>query len=390
MLHYYYGLEYKADFDKLFGQYYIGRYPTRLANHYLVFLIDFSGIDTNSPESTYRDFTDNVKNSILQFFGQYQQFFSHQDASIIEKQTSPQGLMKRFLTLVQLKAPSKKLYILIDEYDHFSNELLAFHFNHFQKIVSRNGWVRKFYEVLKTGSTHGSIDRMFITGIAPITLDNLTTGFNIASNFGREAFLNEMMGFTEAEVVKILNHINIPSKEQEVVLANLKLWYGGYLFHQNGQQKVYNPGMVFYFAKHYLEYKNYPLSLMDENIASDYNKMRQMFKINDSKHENYELLQKIIQEGEVKADLTRRFNFERLWTREDFISLLFYMGILSIKNQSTKRPIFVIPNYVIKQLYFQYFHQLTLENTKLSPEQLDLKEKVEDLADYNELQHFLT
>lgn len=389
MLHYYYGLEYKADFDTFFGKYYIGQKPTPLANQYLVFLIDFSGIDTSSPENTYRDFVEKVKTSALKFLAKYSQFFNEKDAQIIEKQTTPQGLLNRFLTLVEIKAPQQQLFVLIDEYDHFTNELLSFHFEHFKKIVSKNGWVRKFYEVLKTGTTHGPVDRIFITGISPITLDNLTTGFNIASNFGIEAFLNEMMGFTEKEVIGILKEIGVPKNNLENVVNNLRFWYDGYLFHQNGSQKVYNPDMVFYFAKYYAEYQEYPMDLMDENIISDYGKMRQMFRINDSKQENYKSLKEIVENGYIKSDLTKQYSFERSWTRADFISLLFYMGILSIKPKKSSRPIFVIPNYVIQQLYFQYFHQLTLENSKLKPEQLNLIDKVEDLADHNELQPLL-
>ena len=264
--------------------------------------------------------------------------------------------------------------------------MLAFNFSQFKTIISRNGWVRKFYEVLKTATTQGVIDRMFISGVSPITLDSLTSGFNIATNISNDSFLNEMMGFTQLEVRQLLKDIEVPAVAIGKVMTDLQLWYDGYKFHQDGKQQVYNPDMVLYFAKHYARHRKYPDDLLDENIASDYGKMRRMFKINDTKEENNQILKEIIEKGEVTATLTKKYSFERPWTKGDFISLLFYMGILSIKGHRLGRPIFQIPNFVIKQLYFQYFNQIILESTKISPYQINLADKVTDLAEYNELQ----
>ena len=386
MLHHYYGMEHQENFSALFGQYYIGQHPTQRANLYLVLSFDFSGIDTKNAKNTYTDFTNIVKNSILNFLGTYAIYFDEKDNENIEKIDSPQGLLNRLFTIVSIKAKGKKLYVLIDEYDHFTNELLSLNFSLFMDIASKNGWVRKFYEVLKRGNGQGIVDRIFMTGVSPVTLDSLTSGFNISSNFSGELDYCEMMGFTEKEVVDLLKGLKVSGKELDIVLNDLRLWYNGYLFHKDGNGKVYNPDMVLYFARYYATYKTYPEDLLDENIAGDYGKIRKMIAINDTKEANYEVLEEIIKTGSIKADLTRKYSFDRPWTADDFVSLLFYTGILSIKGSSLGRLIFSIPNYVIRQLYFQFFYQLTIEDAKLSPKQLDLKDKIEDMAEHNQLQ----
>lgn len=386
MLHYYYGLEHQAIFKKIFSKYYIGQHPTKNANQYLVLNLDFSGIDTSNNENIQQDFLYSVQESALNFMAAYKTYFDEKDVTDIQSYDKPNNLIRALLNKVRRKAEGKKVYILIDEYDHFANELLAFNFGHFKKIVSRNGWVRKFYEVLKIASKQGIVDRMFITGISPMTLDNMTTGFNISSNFSVDLEFNAMMGFSETEVIEILKGVGIPLESLEEVLQDLKFWYNGYMFHEDANQRIYNPDMVNYFATFYAQYHKYPKDLLDENIASDYGKMRQLFKINNSQTLNHRIIQEVIEKEEVWADLTKKYNFDRPWTGDDFISLLFYTGILTIKSSKLGRTIFTIPNYVIRQLYFQFFYNLTITQAKLSPQQLNLKAKMQDLAEYNELQ----
>ena len=206
-LHYYYGKEHKADLQATFGKYDIGQRPTPLANTYLVLAMQFSGIDTATPETTFQDFLVNVQQSVLNFMAAYSEFFNEEDVREVKQSTSPQNLLKDLFGKVGRQAKGQKVYVLIDEYDHFANELLAFHFDRFQESVGKNGWVRKFYETLKEGTYTGVVDRIFITGVSPITLDSLTSGFNMAANLTTEPALNEMMGFTETEVSGIVHEL---------------------------------------------------------------------------------------------------------------------------------------------------------------------------------------
>lgn len=390
MLHHYYGREYQSKFQALFGKYYIGQNPSPLANQYLVLKLDFSSINTHDPKQTKIDFLAIVREASLNFIATYSKYFDKKDIEEIKAFDTPNNLIRSLINKVGRNAPEEKIYILIDEYDHFANELLAFDFGHFKRIVGHNGWVRKFYEVLKTATTQGIVDKMFITGIAPITLDNLTTGFNIATNFTTDPMLHEMMGFTELEVIDILKEIGIPEGALDNVLINLKLWYDGYLFSEVKRDTVYNPDMVLYFAKYYAQYQRYPKDLLDENIASDYGKMRKMFQINDSETANRKVLKKILEHGYITEKLVKRYSFDLPWTQKDFISLLFYMGILTIHGQDLDEYVFKMPNFVIQQLYYQFFHQITLETVGLHPNTIDLTNKVKALAQYNDIQPLMT
>ena len=150
MLRYYYGLEHQANFKAIFNKYYIGQQPTPLANRYLILHLDFSGIDTNNSESTKQDFLAIVRESALNFMSVYSDYFDKKDVQEIEAHTASNNLIRSLLNKVGRQANGKKIYLLVDEYDHFTNELLAFNFSSFKTMVSHNGWVRKFYEVLKT------------------------------------------------------------------------------------------------------------------------------------------------------------------------------------------------------------------------------------------------
>lgn len=390
MLHHYYGREHKDQFDALFGNYYIGQHPTSRANAYLVLSFDFSGINTKETKHTFRDFTDNVRKGILSFLGTYIEFFDKEDIVSIKKNDSPQSMLKELFTLMHIKARGQKIYVLVDEYDHFTNELLSLNFNVFKKIVSENGWVRKFYEVLKRGNGSGIVDRILLTGVSPVTLDSLTSGYNISSNLSIDLEFCELMGFREEEVASILKSIGVPTNQLQKVLADLRIWYNGYLFHKDGQYRIYNPDMVLYFAKHYEKYQEYPENLLDENIASDYGKMDKLFHLNDARIANMELLRIIINEGEVTATLTKKYSFEVPWTKDNFISLLYYLGILTIqKSDGLDGLIFKMPNFVIRQLYFKFFNQVLLQETKLTPRIVDIEGKVKTLAQKNDGQPLL-
>ncbi|MEM1124697.1 MAG: AAA family ATPase, partial [Bacteroidota bacterium] len=385
-LKYYYGLEHQDKFSTLFGNYYIGQHPTPLANSYFVLVFDFSRIRTDKPEHTYKDFTRNTKSAVLRFLGDYGDFFQQADRAAIEELQDPTDIMVALIDLIYIKYPTKKMYVLVDEYDHFANELLAFDFNAFTTIVGKNGFVRKFYEALKEGTRIEVIDRIFITGVLPITLDSLTSGFNMAENFSTDIELEQMMGFTLAEVMGVLQEIELKETNTEQLLKQLQFWYDGYRFSPESNQRLFNPDMIFYFCKYYARLRKYPSNLLDANIASDYTKVRNMFGINNKAKENYEVLKEIIREGTVGAQLINRLTFEREWTRNEFVSLLFFQGILSIESKNVEQLTFKMPNFVIQRLYYQYFYELSLQTTNLSMAAIDVVGKIEQFAQTNDFQ----
>ncbi len=354
MLEYYYGMQHKEDFERIFGKYYIGKRPTPLANSYLVLTFDFSGIQTDSKKDVLATFTSKVRNSISDFLSEFRAAFQPEDEKFLDGPGMPAELLDTCCTLIKKRLPNHKLYILIDEYDHFANELIAFHLEDFKEIVGRNGFVRKFFEVIKEESRNGLVERMFATGISPITLDSLTSGFNISKKITTDLDFHQMMGFTEAEAVELLSFAGVTEEKMPGLIADLRNWYNGYLFHPDAEESLYNPNMLIYFGDYFQNHGKYPEKLLDENIASDYGKIRRLLGVGGEEM-SLSILEDALAQDYVRANLTSLFSFDRDWVRDDYTSLLFYLGVLTVRNRAGSFWNFSIPNFVIKGLYYSYF-----------------------------------
>jgi len=353
MLHYYYGVEHKEVFNDLFGEYYIGKNPTALANSFYVLKFDFSGISSKKEDSVINSFRTSILGSIEEFVGKYQ-LLSHQDLDEIKNEIEPADvLVNLFRKLSATKSPD--IMILIDEYDHFTNELLSFNIGLFKTSVSQNGFVRKFFEVIKTFTGTGLVKRLFATGVTPVTLDSMTSGFNIAVDLSGIHQFNGMLGFTDAEVHTLLQYYEI--ENSELVLADMRRYYNGSRFSLKADEKLYNSNMVLYFLFHMLNSGEYPNPIVDKNIVSDYSKISAIFSLNTSS-ETQDKLNGLLENGEVLAELTQQFTFQREFTTSDLISLLYYNGLLTIGGSKYDRVLFVIPNYVVEELYWKYFAEL--------------------------------
>ncbi|MDX2072450.1 MAG: AAA family ATPase [Haliscomenobacter sp.] len=366
MLHHYYGLEFQADFQTLFGGLYIGEHPSPHANSYFVLSFEFSRIDTSSQESTYTGFLRNVVSGARRFFGAYSSYYTEEQKKSIEFEKSPEAVINAIFDFTEQNKIPYKIYLLIDEYDHFANELLSFDLNRFKENVSRNGFVRKFYESLKTATRDGIVDRIFITGVSPITLDSLTSGFNISDNISLNPIFHNMMGFTHEEVKALLGKAAIPQEKIPDMMHDLQDWYNGYRFTNQVNIRLFNPDMVLYFLKEYGIMGYYPEVMLDTNVISDYRKVRNIFKIGGAEEAKFELLENLVEKGHIDFPLTRLYNLEAEFTQDDFLSLLFYMGMLSFKELADIGWRFEIPNYVIKKLYFEYFTAIFLDKTKFA------------------------
>lgn len=380
ILHYYYGLEHKDRFQSLFGKYYIGQHSTPMANQYLVIDFEFTQIDTSSKETTLIGFLEKVKNGIRKFGIAYSQFFTKKEIEVINRKTYPAFLMSELLLLIKEKAPNHKLYILIDEYDHFANQLIAFRLEEFKETVSKEGFVRKFYEAIKEGTKMGIVDRLFATGITPIALDSMTSGFNIGTNLSMDIRVVEMMGFTEDRVQKLFELSN-PSHSQEIneVLPLMREWYNGYLFHEEASNKLYNPNMVLHFLSEYQVNGKPPKKMLDINISSDYTKVRRLLSV-ATPDANYASLEKIVRDKFIKGGITQQFTFERKFTQDDFLSLLFYQGFLTIEDEWAGEYTFRVPNYVVQELYVTYFWELLEERDRITVKVSQVRDSVREMA----------
>ena len=248
----------------------------------------------------------------------------------------------------------------------------------FSDIVSKTGFVRKWYEVLKIG-TESIIQRIFATGVTPITLDSLTSGFNISTDITRDARFNEMMGFTEEEVRNLIKRTIQDEKNIEKIIKEMKINYNGYLFSEDSKKTLFNSDMVLYYLKNFEESGNPPKELIDKNIASDYAKLGSMFEIKD-KNSNYKVLDSILNGEKITASITNQFSLEKDFDEDDFKSLLFYLGLLTVDKPRISRVILKTPNYVIKSLYFDFFAKKLRENADYELSLSEIKEALEDIA----------
>jgi len=337
-------------FEKLYGNTYIGKNTTKLKNSYCILRFNFSGIDTSTEEATIRGFKKEVASSIEVFINRYNLEFH------VNKEDEAENILDNLFKSFYIQKPQDKIYVIIDEYDHFANELLGFNPEQFRGLVSKNGKVRKWYEILKKG-TETVVDRIFITGVAPITLDSLTSGFNIGTDITQDEEFNEMIGFTEEELKGILKNQEISLKEQEKIIPIMKENYDGYKFCLKAKNQIYNSNMCLYFLSRYIRLGEIPDKLIDTNIASDYSKIGKMLDL--CKGENrLEILRKTVQGEPIVNTIIEKFNPVIEFTENDMISMLYYLGYLTISGELVGIPELTIPNKVMKEIYADYFMQM--------------------------------
>ena len=353
-LQYYYDENSAHEFDAIFQETYIKDNLTPLKSSFRILFFEFSGIDIDGDrERLFEQFTFKIRMSLGKYFLEYG--YPKEYEQELKQIDNPTSLMEYFFK----KTQKDKVYLLIDEYDQFANAILAYNMKDFLEIVGKGGFVRSFYEVLKGATQTGVVQKMFITGVTPITLDSLSSGFNIVSNISNSKKFNAMAGFTENEVNNSLENTIFKKCEKinkNELLEKVKKWYNGYLFNVEANERIYNATLVNYFISQY-NYDNcsMPTKMLDSNVASDYKAIMKLFNIGDSDR-NYKVLEELIENGSVTGIIKDRYDLNQDFTQDDFITLIYSMGFITIKEQITgELNIFEIPNYVIKILYFNYF-----------------------------------
>ncbi|MBU3193779.1 ATP-binding protein [Clostridium algidicarnis] len=352
----YYDINKEYKFDDLFGDLYIGKNPTGERNKFLIWKISFAGVDAgNGEEELRKSFNSKVLVSAMKFIDQYSNLL---EDKTIPKEVDSAEIIVQYISLLASKV-NKQVFVLIDEYDNFANELITGgKQNTYENILHGEGFVKVFYKALKD-ATMDNFNRIFMTGVSPIMLDDLTSGFNITRNYTLDENLNAMMGFTRDELSLIMDEVNIKTPElRKKICSDMTTYYDGYRFNENSNS-VFNPDMSMYFLDNYLAYNRYPKEMIDNNVKTDYGKVNQLaYNFNDR-----EALDEIMTKGETSTMLVDRFNIHTMYSiKENFKSLLFYLGMLSIKDQGPLGTVLKVPNYVIKTIYWeQYFQKINEE-----------------------------
>ena len=363
----YYDLKKVNKFESLYGQTYIGKNPTKLKNSYHILKFNFSGIDTENEETTIKGFKKEVASSIKLFVEKYRLDF------YINTDDEAENILDNLIKAFTIQKAEEKIYVIIDEYDHFANELLGFNTNQFKNLVSKNGKVRKWYEILKKG-TESVIDRIFITGVAPITLDSLTSGFNISSDKTQDREFNAMMGFTEQELRELMKAQNIEEEKQEELIPVMRENYDGYRFSLHRKEKIYNSNMCLYFLNNYVRFHEVPEQIIDVNIASDYTKLGKMLDLCQGE-EREKVIEKTVSGEGIVSEIRQKFNPAMEFTETDLVSMLYYLGYLTIEDEEIGYPKLNIPNKVMKEIYSEYFLEILKRNINI-----DISENYTEIA----------
>ncbi len=369
MMSHYYDKSRANEFDSLFGGLWVHEHPTPGKNAFVVLHLNFGKVSGTDDAAVREGFVQCIRRSLTGMLPR------HMDRSPMLRQlhdrlqdiSDPLGLMDDFIGIVD--GMGERLYVLIDEYDTFANSLISTgSTNLYDSLTAKTGFVRSFYRTLKAGVDTGGISRIFITGVAPLLLDDMYTGFNIATNITTTPRFNALAGFTHADVARALDELLASRPDLETLpgigdraalLDVLERHYDGYRFSEDAEERVFNSDMVLYFLRRLFDRGKYPEQMLDPNARTDYQKFYGLFHVmGQPAEERRTVLETVMTEGAIWGKLLETFGREPLPpSREQFISLLYYTGMLTLSNEPPLGWMnrFEIPNLVIRDLQWEHF-----------------------------------
>ena len=366
MLRQYYDVNKRDLFDRLFGDLWIGRHPTEMHNRYLVLHLNFAAFSGDM--EGYKERMDDYCNlRYISFLRDYPEWFT----AVNEKELNlRQGAANQLAYLVDVCSKAgQSIYLFIDEYDHFTNAILADVATErdYKAETHGTGAFRAFFDAIKTGSD-SAIKRCFITGVSPVTMDDLTSGFNIGTNYTTQAAFNAMVGFTEQEVRQMLDYYRqfyTFHHTTDELIEVMKPWYDNYCFSPKclGDPPMFNSDMVLYFVYFYTRDKGqFPDQMLDTNIRTDYSKLRMLIRKDRGFEHDASIIQHIVETGGITAELKDHFPSEGITDPDNFVSLLYYFGMLTIAGSSIKGVKFRIPNQTVREQMYGYLTATYREN----------------------------
>ncbi len=383
LLENYYDRKWASEFEQVFGGTDIGREPTENRHSFVVLRFDFSEV-RDAPEALEREFEYYCGMEIRRALERHPDLFS--DASAQRISSAPSTQTKLAELFLYASTRDIRLFALIDEYDNFANTILAHHgAGAYHELTHGSGFYRSFFAALKGGAgrSGGGLERLFVTGVSPITLDDVTSGFNIGTNVSLLPEFNAALGFTEAEVrglLRIYRNAGVLALDEEAALDVMREWYDGYRFAEGVEETVYNTDMVLYFLRAATPNKPMPNKVIDVNVRMDYAKLRHLLTVSRGRaaragrggaggsdgtggsdqsagagrqlNGNFDLLRQVVGAGQADAEIQESFPLERLEQRDNFLSLLHYFGLLSIQRTVAGRTRLHIPNQTVRQLLY--------------------------------------
>ena len=357
MLYSYYDCTQSHKFQSLFGNLWIGQHPTPLQGKYQVLFLDFSQI-TGNIDKLETKFNSYLSINLDAFVRQYSDYYQAEMEEILAQEDFEE---KMELIFKAAKAHQYHLYLIIDEYDNFTNVILNERGEKvYHAITHADGFYRDVFKKFK-----GNFERIFMMGVSPVTLDDVTSGFNIGWNISIKPEFDEMLGFSTTDVVEMFTyykeHGSIPADSDiDAIVNNMKPWYDNYCFAKQALKKktrMFNCDMVLYYLRNYMDAGCPPEEMIDPNTRTDYGKMKKLLQFDKLDGERKGIIRKIAEEEQIVTQLYESFSAYQIPKAEIFPSLLFYYGMLTIKGTRGSKLILGIPNNNVRKQYYGYLEE---------------------------------
>ncbi|MEA3332547.1 MAG: AAA family ATPase [Pseudomonadota bacterium] len=353
----YYDINKKDRFEEFYRDTWILENPTEERARYMILYFNFSVVnkDKNLVQPSFNIYCSGV---IDHFLDLYEKYIPGKVAAEVKKSKNADEKLSKMSYL--LAGEETKIYLMIDEYDNFTNTIMAeYGREEYERISKEEGYFKQFFTVLK-GIASGSgsaLARMFITGVSPITMDDVTSGFNVGANLSTHPRFNTLMGFTETDVSEMIDYYTRAGEfhlDKNECLKIMSQWYNNYQFAEKAKNRVFNTDMILYFMRDTCGLDYMPNDLIDENVRVDYGKLKHLIAVNNNLNGNFNELENLLANGYSTARLKKSFPHHQLMVRDNFISLLFYFGLLTIDGSFQGETRFSIPNKVIESFMNEF------------------------------------
>ncbi|MCK5521818.1 MAG: AAA family ATPase, partial [Thiomargarita sp.] len=377
MLENYYDVAKASEFDKLFGELAIGQNPTPKHNQYLVMKWDFSNINGEAPQ--IQRVLNRYLNRCIQDFAEKYQTWLPKDIHI-----EPEDAIDSFLSLLSaVRQTPYRLYLLIDEYDNFANEVMMgrgeINPKRYKALLSADSSLKTFFRAVKSASSGRGLERVFITGVSPVLMSDITSAYNVAEDIYLEPDFNHLCGFKESELASVVTQIvaecSLAPEKGQAALNLMQTFYNGYCFSESVNELVYNPTLALYFLKKFQHDCQFPHRMLDSNLTMDLNKLTYLSRLPNGRAV---ILQALNGAPLTLSLLANRFGINQMLkmtqSTQFIISLLYYLGILTLDGQTELEELrFKIPNLVVRELYVEHLFE------KLLPEDVE-RETIREMA----------
>ena len=357
LLENYYDRFWADDFDATFAGTDIGSNPTEERSRYVTLRFNFSMVEDKleTLEERFEGYC------TIEFRGTLERHPDLFPEAALQRLLAPPSIAEKLAALFRYAGDHDiPLYVLIDEYDNFANTVLAHRgAEAYHSFTHGGGFFRGFFATLKGGTDRsgGGIDRLFITGVSPVTMDDVTSGFNIGTNISLQPDFNEMVGFTQAEVLRLVEtyrDLGVFNQDVDTAMGIMGEWYNGYRFAEEAETDLYNTDMVLYYLDQSIPNRRVPKYLIDTNVRIDYGKLRHLLVVGRQLNGNFDLLRDVIGEEQVDTEIQPGFPQHEIAEPQNFLSLLHYFGLLSIRDAQGVMPTLAIPNQTVKRLMYGY------------------------------------